>query len=306
MRKNHKPEDDNRRYCIYFVLLLGIFLLPIQSATSQTLLKPFVLASLSNVISESSFKENVDIVRHKLALADFFIAGDFQPYSDAHIFVITNDQIIELASRTEQGGYFSALRVTLTQVDNEIQLSYSNPDYLFHAYRLEGGSGKFSQTLKRVLGFLEYYGAEKGMPKEKLRNYHYMFGMEYFDEPTMLGEFETHHHALSVLENGLSQEKAGVAKVYRIDMPNQNKSLFGVTMTRDCSSDEFLMQGVDFKPVRSTPHLPYELLVSENKIFTLHPHFRIAMNFPDLQMTKFMKMMCIPGDIIDALEDVVS
>jgi len=46
--------------------------------------------------------------------------------------------------------------------------------------------------------------------------------------------------------------------------------------------ESFIMGEIDFKPLRSTAHLPYEILVKGKEAEALHARFRIAINFPDL------------------------
>lgn len=68
--------------------------------------------------------------------------------------------------------------------------------------------------------------------------------------------------------------------------------------------EDFIMSEIDFKPVRSTPHLPYEILVSGNRAYALYARFRIAINFPDLSMMgqhSFMNIMDSPHAIEGAL-----
>jgi hypothetical protein len=67
------------------------------------------------------------------------------------------------------------------------------------------------------------------------------------------------------------------------------------------------MKEVDFKPLRSTGHLPYEVLVTGGKVVALHAKFRIAVNFPDLSMmgsNSFMGIRCAPDAIEGALQQV--
>ena len=70
-------------------------------------------------------------------------------------------------------------------------------------------------------------------------------------------------------------------------------------------ADANVMKEVDFKPLRSTGHLPYELLVSKGEVYALHAKFRIAVNFPDLSMMgehSFMRIRCAPDSIEKALK----
>jgi len=72
--------------------------------------------------------------------------------------------------------------------------------------------------------------------------------------------------------------------------------------------DQFIMSEIDFHDVRSTAHLPYEVLVSGNKVYALYARFRIAINFPDLSMMgkhSFMNIMKTPDAIRNALKNTV-
>jgi len=69
------------------------------------------------------------------------------------------------------------------------------------------------------------------------------------------------------------------------------------------------MDYIDFADVKSTAHLPYEVLVSGNRVYHLFARFRIAISFPDLSMmgsNSFMSIMSAPGAIKDALTETVT
>jgi hypothetical protein len=71
--------------------------------------------------------------------------------------------------------------------------------------------------------------------------------------------------------------------------------------------ETFIMTEIDFKPLRSTGHLPYEILVRGSEVEALHARFRIAMNFPDLSMmgaNSFMNIMPSPDAIRQSLTRV--
>lgn len=99
---------------------------------------------------------------------------------------------------------------------------------------------------------------------------------------------------------------AGTSKVYRIDIPGKEQTLFGVGLTRECSGDKDIMEKIDFKEMRQTGHLPYELLVTGGDVTALAGRFRIAINFPDVSMLGshgFTSIMCAPKSILRALEE---
>ena len=53
--------------------------------------------------------------------------------------------------------------------------------------------------LQAALGRIEEFGA-KGLTPATLRKYHYMFGMEYFNEPNTLASYASYEDALKAVE----------------------------------------------------------------------------------------------------------
>jgi hypothetical protein len=277
-------------------LVLIIFSLISFSVWAEKL-KPFILASNAS----GDFAQVVTDAKSKLNDAGFELIGEYSPYDGATILIVTNDALKNNAKETEFGGYGAIQRVAITDKDGSIQLTFTNPVYMAHAYRLKGTLDDVAAALKSALGETETYGSDKGLDPKELQKYHYMFGMPYFDEPDILSEHGSYDDAITAVEAGLAANKGGASKVYRLDLPGKQQSIFGVAMTKDMSSDVAIMKEVDFKDIRSSAHLPYELLVHEDgKVYALSAKFRIAINFPDLSMAgknSFMGIMAAPDDI---------
>ncbi len=132
--------------------------------------------------------------------------------------------------------------------------------------------------------------------------------MPYFDEPDQLVTHASHEEAVKQVEAGLAAGKQGVTKVYRIDIPGKKEVVFGVAMKGGEKDkfidDKYIMGQIDFKDVKAAAHLPYEILVADNKVIALSARFRIAASFPDLSMmgdNSFMKIMESPDAIKKAL-----
>ncbi len=285
----------------------GILLAATMSAAvADEVLKPFVLAYKTGGDMEQVAAD----VKGKLASAGFEIAGSYSPYDNALILAITNDDLKKAAASTEFGGYAAGQRVTLTKVGDEIQVSYTNPIYYGNAYRLEDTSDltKVASALQTALGNIDTFGTgEKQLTAQDLRKYHYMFGMEYFDDPSELAEYDSYDEAVAAVEKGLAAGAGGATKVYRIDIPGKNESVFGVALSDGCSGDEYIMSRVDKEPTRSTGHLPYEILVSDGDVYALYARFRIALSWPHLPMiasetgATFFNIMCAPNAIEESL-----
>ncbi|WP_455234323.1 hypothetical protein [Thiogranum longum] len=281
--------------------------LSIGNAFADEALKPFVLGYKTNGDVEAVAEE----VKGKVQSAGFEIAGTYTPYEGAIVIAVTNDALKKDAASSEYGGYAAGQRVTVTKVGEEVQVSYSNPLYYANAYRLEDTSGAAAalQSLEAALGKSQVFGTgEKQLTAKDLRKYHYMFGMEYFDDPSELAEYDSYEEAIAAVEEGLAKGRGGATKVYRIDIPGKKETVFGVALTDSgCSGDEYIMSRVDKEAIRSTAHLPYEILVSDGDVYALYARFRIAISWPHLPMIQsdtgatFFNIMCAPNAIEEAL-----
>lgn len=269
-------------------------------------LKPFTLAYTTS----GDMAQVAEDVKQKITGAGFEIVGSYSPYEGATIIAITNDALKKAAASAEFGGYAAGQRVTLTKVGEDIQVSYTNPTYYGNAYRLsnEADLQAAQAALKSALGDKQTFGTgDKQLSEADLRKYHYMFGMEYFDDPSDLAEYDSQEEAIAAVEAGLAANKGGASKVYRIDIPGKNETVFGVALTDGCSGDQYIMSRVDKDEVRSTGHLPYEILVSDGNVYALYARFRIAISWPHLPMVAsetgatFFNIMCAPNAIEEAL-----
>ena len=267
----------------------------------DALLKPFVLASKG----AGTVADKAAAAKAALQANGFTIAGSYSPYPETTIIVVTNDEMKNTAAKSEHGGFGAAQRVSVTKVGNEVQVSYTNPTYMANGYRMAGDLPQTAEKLKAALGKVEEFGAQ-GLSASKLRKFHYMFGMEYFDEPSTLAEYGSYEEAVKAVEANLAAGKGGVTKVYRVDVPGKKESVFGVAMKGGDKymDDKYVMGVIDFKDLKSAAHLPYEMLVTGNKVIALYARFRIALDFPDLKMAganSFMKIMDSPEAIRKAL-----
>lgn len=290
---------------ILLSVLIAFMAVASHGAVAASKHKPFILASkqpgdLAAVTAQ---------VSAKLTGAGFEIVGTYSPYATTNLIIVTNDVLRQTAAKSEKGGFGAAQRVSITNHNNEIQVAYTNARYMAGVYRMEGDLGSTADTLENVLGKVQEYGMNDGMDDDDLRDYHYMIGMEYFDDLHQLSRYKTYGDAIAGVEKALATGEMGITKVYRIDLPGKDETVFGVAMDGSkgagkMQDDTYLMSEIDFKDVRSSAHLPYELLVSDHRVQSLSARFRIAINFPDLSMmgaNSFMNIMESPDAIKAAL-----
>ena len=284
-------------------------------ARPQDPLRPFELAFTTS----GNMTDVVAQVKQKLAANGFEVVGSYAPYANdkfskgetvsAEVIGVTNTALKKAAAQTDFGGYAAVQRVTVTQVNNQIEVAYTNPVYMANAYQLKSNLADVQAQLAKALGASKAYGSKQGLSAAKLRNYHYKMMMPYFTDQDLLADHGTYQQAVNAVNAGLAAHRGGTSKVYQVNIPGKEQTLFGVALSGSadnaCGDDAHIMSIIDFDPVKSTGHLPYEILVSGGKVYALPAKFRIAVNFPDLSMlgsNGFMAIRCAPDSIEKSLK----
>ncbi|NDV61645.1 hypothetical protein G0Q06_04200 [Puniceicoccales bacterium CK1056] len=277
-------------------------------------LKPYIMAG-----EEQGTLSEVQLsVTGKLAVSGFEVLNSYSPADDPSLSVIcvTHADLKQLAA--EKGGltgFAMVLRVGLEATDTGISVSYMNPVYWGAAYlRSDYESvesvytdlqAKFEATfsdLSTVIG--EPFGSKKGLKDRKLKKYHYMMAMPYFDDVNVLSEGVPYEQSIAAIEANAASGNADAVIVYKIELPGMKMALYGTGITGEKGEATFLPK-IDFNEPRHAAFLPYEMLVLDNRVVSLHGKYRIALSFPDLKMGTFMKIMSTPGDIAKAQESLL-
>lgn len=292
------------------LLTAALTLLPMAaSVQAADVYKPFILASRG----PGDMTAKVAEVKDKLQGAGFQIVSEYQPYDNAHVIIFTNSDLKAVAAKSEYGGYAMAQRAAVTKVGDELQVSYVNPVYMAKAYRLKSDLANTANALGTALGNMQDFGSNKGLTERKLARYNYTFGMEYFPDQYELATFGSHAEAIKAVEMGLASNTVGIRQLYRIDVPGKEETIFGVAMRAGPDGDQYMddkfqMGIVDFEELKGTPYLPYEVMVTGNRVVAMHMRFRMAVHYPDLKMmgaNSFMKLMPSPEAIRKALTEAV-
>lgn len=291
--------------------LMAATMFGLSAVQAEVYLKPFI--NSTNAPGDL----NATLAKTKSALTGggFEIAGEYSPWAGAHVVVVTNDFLKQNAAKSEMGGFGAIQRVSVAKVGANIQVSYTNPVYMAHVYRLSNDLSSIRTQLKGALGGADKeFGSDKGMTADYLSEYEYA-GMEFimpeFDKVYELGEYDSYEEAIKMVEEGLAKKLGGTSKVYRIDVPGKKEAVFGVALSGgseeddvECSGDDYIQQRVDGEELKGIAHFPYDVMVMDNEVISLHVKFRIAQSWPDLSMVAgdytFFKIMCAPPTIEDA------
>ena len=296
---------------IYFIFLAGLVAVAAQAA-DEARLKPFILGNTP----AGNLEQAVAVVKSALKAQGFDEAGSYSPFVGATVIVVTSPELKAAAARAKKyGGFGAGQRVAVTEIKGKLQVSYVNPEYLGAAYGL-GKLESITEKLSLAIGATKQFGAAGGLTAEALApgTYHYMVGMPFFQQVDVLAEYPDYPTALAAVEKGLAAGKGGTQKVYRIDLPGQEVSVFGVAVVTgdgigrgDKDTDKELMEILDWQELRITAALPYEMLVQNGEVLALRGRYRIALHSPDIKMAGahgFAKIMGSSGGIKAALSAV--
>ena len=295
----------------FFTLSIIVLALSFFSVAQAEVLKPFVLGKAVS----GKMADVAQYTKVQLTGQGFTIVGTYSPYPNATVICASHPDISAAAAKAENGGFGAAQRVAVTETDGKLQVTYVNPAYLGTAYGL-GKLESISAKLETALGHEQEYGSEKGIKEEKLGpgKYHYKMMMPYFDDIDVLNTYADYQAGVETVEANLAAGKGGTAKVYRIDLPGKDVSVFGVAIPQgdgpdsgDKDTDKEITDIIDYREIRSTAYLPYEIMVQGNQAIALRGRYRIAVHFPDTSMAGkhgFTKIMSSPGGIKNALKAV--
>jgi len=290
---------------ISLLISLGMTIIISTEAHAETMYKPFILAK---TLQSTTLTPIINETKDKLKNAGFEIVGEYSPVENTHIIVISSSSLKNYARQSENGIYGVIQRISITVVDNNIQVSFTNPTYMAHVYRLKTDLADITQMLKNSLGFVKEFGSAEGLSKTDLRDYQYKIFMPDFTDKLELAEYENQEQAIQAVMNSIKNNKGGVSQVYRVDLTDKQETIIGVNLkgndNSECSSDKYILSKIDFKKIKSRGHLPYEMIIKKGNVYALFAEFRIALSFPDLSMigsNSFASIMCAPSTIQYAL-----
>ncbi len=296
-----------KKYFILMILMISIFALNAEKYD------PYILGA----VSDFSIMESVDLLKNSLLENGLDLVGEYSPANDEsrYVLIVTSPEILNaIGKKGGLRGFAAAWRIGLTQENDKVNISYTNPWYFGYAYLQDDFDdvsyeiAMLKEKLRKSMAIFsntpfQEFGSKKGIEAEKLKKYHYKMAMPYFEDVVNFDEFESYETAIEHIEENFSKVE-NINKVYRIDIPNNNLTLYGFSFSGEEGESMFLPK-IDINSPKHTASLPYEFLVYENKVLMLHGRYRIALSFPDLGMGTFMKIMSTPGNIKEAVESII-
>ena len=292
---------------------ISLFLISISWTFAQNL-KPYVVGLETT--------ESVSVAQEKVATQleqnGIKVVGQYQPANDKNraVIVFTSPEL-ETSIKKIGGltGFAATLRVGITSENGKTVVSYTNPIYWGNAYfrtnfdAVAGNYATLTQKLEKAMksaGIFvgKSFGSKSGLAAKELRKYHYMIAMPYFEDVVTLGSFDSYGAAVSKIDANLKKGVLNVKLVSKVSIPGKELTLYNLALSGEKGESKFLPI-IDINQPKQTAFLPYEMLVSGNKVLMLHGRYRIALSFPDLTMVTFTKIMSAPDDIENLLKQLV-
>ncbi len=274
-------------------------------------ISPYIrIADLSGNMNDATEKVKAVLIEN-----NYEVIGSYQPGGNSDLFVVlfTNDKIQNFCKSAKGRGMLAAaMKVGLQKKEGKISVSILNPEYLFYAYFREkmnvasfkssalAISSDIKSTMRGVGTVMKPFGGD--LSAKDLMKYHYMMGMPYFDDPVKLTDFDSFQQGLATIQKNLSAKKGNTYKVYEIIDEKNNIAVFGVALA-DKEEGE-----AHFLPIVGESHvaaMPYEIILLNNRATILHGRYRFALHWPELTMGTFTKIMSSPGDVEDAMKELV-
>ena len=263
-------------------------------------------------VGESS--ESMQAVSLKVATAlsdnSFTILGSYNPSgkSSQKVIAFTRNDIKRSVVKVKDRGALAAVfKVGLQKKGAKVIISYTNPEYYLRAYLLGSYSSysstfeRFSADLKTTLSSLgnEFTSFGGGLSASDLKSYHYKVMMPYFTDPVELKEFASFEEGLKTIQDNLIMGKGDTKQVYRLLYKANKVAVFGVALKNKSDGESYFLPKIGASNLAA---LPYEIILQDNKATMLHGKYRLALSWPELSMSTFMKIMSTPGDIEDTLK----
>ncbi|HZV53344.1 MAG TPA: hypothetical protein VFF82_00270 [Rhodocyclaceae bacterium] len=281
-------------------LIAGLALL--VTALAAHALQPYVTATK---VTGGDLKAATTAVEQKLTAAGFTVLGEHMAKGlPKQATVVVTDAGLTDALKAIGGTAVVAIPIRVG-VKADGTVSYVNLEYWQRAYlrkdyaKAEAAVKATAAKLEQTLGAGAAFGGE--IKTDDLSNYHYMFGMERFDEKSTLNEFKSFDDAVKTVRDNLAKGVKGTGKVYELVLADKKLAVFGVSMSDAEYGEGWWVNKIGADHVAA---LPWEVFVVNGKVMGLYGRYRTALAWPSLGMGQFMGISMHPDKTKEMLEEV--
>ncbi|MBN2825146.1 MAG: hypothetical protein JXQ76_07485, partial [Campylobacterales bacterium] len=226
---------------------------------------------------------DANTVKSKLQNAGYQILAEFavDKKGDVTTLVFTSTKLQAQANKNDRG--FAALgRILVDKTNN--RLSVTNPLYTSRAFMQKDFDDKVPleelQTLRSLFGGLQ--DSQDILKYHLLPKYHFMIGMPYYEDMIEVANDTT----ANLIEKASKKKEF----VFKLQLSN-DRYLVGFQLSN--RTNKF----VDKIGTANAGLLPYPILIENGVAKIMDPKYYIALMYPMLKMSQFMKISTIPGAI---------
>jgi uncharacterized protein (DUF302 family) len=200
-----------------------------------------------------------------------------------HVIVFTNDTLETMANKKDRG-FMASLRLLIDSVNN--QTTISNPIYFSKAFLQDEEDAAASKTvlddIKKAFGDLK--DSSDNLKHNKLAGYHFMMSMPYYKDMIKVASAKT----TQALYERIKKHPKSLIFTQKI---SKDRILVGIEL--DKRTKKFIKK----TGFENALLLPYPVLLENGEAKILDPKYYIAISYPMLKMSQFMKIATVPGAI---------
>ena len=233
---------------------------------------------------------SVDEVKEKLQSAGFDVIATYKIDKKGTVssLVFTNEAIKKAAAK-KMRGFAGSLRVVIDGKNKLVNIS--NPIYIMGAFmQKEFNKELATETLKSIRSvFKELKNSDELIKFSVLPRFRFMENMPYYQDMKIVKK----------AENKVLLEKAKKSKkvLYEQHLPN-GSILLGVKLGKRTSK---FVKKIGYQ---NAGLLPYPVLIENGEAKILAPQYYIAVMYPNLKMSQFMKIATVPGAIAKDIDRI--
>ena len=204
--------------------------------------------------------------------------------------VFTNEALSKLANKKNRG-FIASLRVLIDN-DNK-QLTVSNPLYFSRAFMQDDHDEKIAVEVLKAINktFGDLKASKDNLKYTLLPKYQFMFAMPYYQDMIEVGDAKNSQKLLEKVK----AYKGGKNLVFE-QVLSKDQILIGVKLGKRTS------KFINKAGTNNALLLPYPILLENGVAKILDPKYYIAISYPMLKMSQFMKISTIPGAIQNECE----
>ena len=202
--------------------------------------------------------------------------------------VFTNKAIEESAAKLNRG-FASTLRVTIDKKNKLV--SISNPIYLMKAFMQEEYDSALAEaTLKAIRdNFKDLKASEEVIKFRVLERFKFMEGMPTYNDMTIVKKAKNE----TLLKRAQKSKKVLYAQTLK-----NGSIIVGVKLGK--RTTKFIKK----TGYQNAGLLPYPVLIEDGQAKMLDPKYYIAVMYPMLKMSQFMKISTVPGAITKDIDKI--